>query len=49
MTKTPIFTAQHIYGYQPQADETDVFLNRIYHSVRKELMASVVWLKNLAL
>ena len=37
-----IFTVQRIYGYQPQIDKTGVFLNRIYPSVRKELMASVV-------
>jgi len=30
LTKTPILTVQRIYGYQPQEDETGVFLDRRY-------------------
>ncbi len=42
------FRIARIYDYQPQAGETAIFLDRLYpRGVHKELMAQVVWLKNL--
>ena len=43
-----MFSVQRIYDYTPQADSTGVFLDRLYpRGVHKELMAQVVWLKDL--
>ena len=43
-----MFRVQRIYDYTPQADETGIFLDRLYpRGVHKELMAQVVWLKDL--
>jgi len=45
---TPQFRVARIYDYQAQADETAIFLDRLYpRGVHKELMAQVVWLKDL--
>lgn len=42
------FRIARIYDYQPQTGETAIFLDRLYpRGVHKELMAQVVWLKNL--
>lgn len=39
---------QRIYGYQPRSGETGVFLDRLYpRGVHKELMAQLIWLKDL--
>ena len=43
-----MFSVQRIYDYIPQADSTGVFLDRLYpRGVHKELMAQVIWLKDL--
>ena len=43
-----MFSVQRIYDYTPQADSIGVFLDRLYpRGVRKELMAQLVWLKDL--
>ena len=43
-----MFRVQRIYDYTPQADETGIFLDRLYpRGVHKELMAQVIWLKDL--
>ena len=43
-----MFSVQRIYDYTPRADSTGVFLDRLYpRGVHKELMAQVVWLKDL--
>ena len=42
------FRVARIYDYQPQSGETAIFLDRLYpRGVHKELMAQIVWLKDL--
>lgn len=43
-----MFRIQRIYDYTPQADETGIFLDRLYpRGIHKALMTQVVWLKDL--
>lgn len=43
-----MFTVQRIYAYQPNPEQTAVFIDRLYpRGVRKEIFATALWLKDI--
>ena len=43
-----MFTVQRIYAYQPNTEQTAVFIDRLYpRGVRKEVFATALWLKDI--
>ena len=44
-----MFTVQRIYAYQPNPEQTAVFIDRLYpRGITKETFAAVEWLKDIA-
>ena len=43
-----MFTVQRIYAYQPNPEQTAVFIDRLYpRGVHKEVFATALWLKDI--